>query len=83
VLLTTQAALFVHLILEEDHGEYNSHDCPVCQQLFSLANNPAVEENIEINNVPHYEAGMVFQTSVVLTALAFHVSGPRAPPAVS
>ncbi len=83
VLLTTQAALFVHLVCEEGHGKHDSHSCPVCQQLFSLANNPAVEENIEIHNAPYCEAGPIFQTSIIPATLTLHVSSPRAPPVVS
>ncbi len=80
VLLTTQAALFVHLVCEEGHGEHDSHNCPICQQLFVTAKNIIVEEHTEFLQAPYFVRDRVFQIDVIPAVFSFHVSGPRAPP---
>jgi hypothetical protein len=81
VLLATQAALFVHLVFEKEHGEHDPHNCPVCKQLSSLVKKPAFEEDIEIYKIPHFETGFVFQSSVIPPVFTFQTVRQRAPPA--
>jgi hypothetical protein len=81
VLLTTQAALLMHLVCEEEHSDHDSHSCPICQQLFVTAKNLAAEEYTAFFHTQNFERGMVLQNNAIPIIFAFHVSGPRAPPA--
>jgi hypothetical protein len=78
----TQAMLLAHLLCEEHHSEHNSHECPVCQQLFSLPHSTTVEEQTAISQYPVCEQSLIFHIEVAPTISILGLLGPRAPPFV-
>jgi hypothetical protein len=80
VLLNTQAATFLHLVCEQDHGKHDSQNCPVCQQLFKLASNLAIEAPVEIFQLAYRQRVPDFKEDFIPVVFIFQTSKPRAPP---
>ena len=78
----TQAVLFAHLSGEKHHSEHNSHECPVCQQLFSLLHSTTVEKQTVISQYPVCEQSLTFHIEVASAISIPGLLGPRAPPVV-